>query len=730
LNNVRCFFEPRSIAVAGVSNDSTKVASIIFRKLLDNAERGILKASVYALNPRYQKVLGKDCYLNIGSLPEVPELLVVAIPVDLTHDLVEQAVMAGTKAIVIVTAGFGEAGRKDLEAGIMELARSRGVRILGPNTIGLLDTRTGVDTLFLPETKRLPSGEEISSLLPPLKGGVVIISQSGHLGEIVAEELRANDIGVRALIGVGNQMDVSVEDLLFHFADDDETKVMAVYLEGLKDGRRFLRMASAAAKKKPIVVFKLGKTQAGARAALTHTASMVGDYGVYRAAFQEAGLLEAKSLPELVDFCVAFSLSPPASGDRILIITNAGGTGAIAADESEALGLKVNRPSQGTLAKLNEKFRDASFINIVTLSNPLDLTAMATTDEFVSVSKMLFESNEYDLLLVVPTHQPPTIEYTIAERVERVLAGTGKPVCACTMGTSELAQRLHLEFLGKGIPSYRSPERAVRALWALSEYAKGKKMSPWSASLVESDKETWLAQRIGPLMEPDASRLLEDYSIPRARSAVMVSADDAGRAESAVGYPAACKLLSRDLQHKTEKGGVALNIRDRGQLLANFNRLKALASSSAIEFDGVLVQEMVEGIEVIMGCIRDGTFGPVVIFGIGGVLTELIKDYATALAPVSKEKAKEMLLSIRSTPLLQGYRKGMTADIDELAEVLSRFSRILPENPSIEELEVNPLIIRGDRMAAVDVRASVRRPSSVAAHGSAVGDAAPEDLER
>ncbi|HVP23871.1 MAG TPA: acetate--CoA ligase family protein [Conexivisphaerales archaeon] len=720
-NDIGGFFEPRSVAVAGVSEDPEKVASIIYRKLVRNAQSGELKASVYALNPRYRSVFGHRCYPDIRSLPEVPELVVAAIPVESVRGLVGEAAKAGTKAIVIVTAGFGEAGRKGLESEILELARRGGVRILGPNTIGLLDTRTGMDTLFLPETKKLPSGEELPSLLPPIKGDVVIVSQSGHLGEIIGEELRANGVGVRAIVGVGNQLDVSVEDLLAFFADDDETKVMTVYLEGLKDGRRFLRMASEAAKKKPVVVLKLGRTRAGARAAVTHTASMVGDYGIYREAFREAGLIEARSLPELVDMCTAFSLSPPASGDRVLIITNAGGTGAIAADESEILGLKVNPPSPRLLARLKRRFRDSSFMNIVSLSNPLDLTATATTNEFVAVSKMLIGSGEYDLLLVVPTHQPPTIEYSIAERMERELKAAGKPVCVCTMGTSELANRLHAQFLGHGVPSYRSPERAVKALWALSEYAKAKRLPPWSVPPTRTGSAARAVSRRGPVERADLDRLMARYSVPLPKSMVMTSKKEAPKEESTVGYPAACKLLSVALQHKSEKGGVILGIRNRRELLGAFEKLRGLAKASGVPFEGMLVQEMVSGIEVIMGSVRDATFGPVVIFGLGGVLTELLQDFATAIAPVSKEKAREMILSVRTAPVLQGYRGGPKVDVERLAELLARFSKILTENPSIEELEVNPMIVRGDRIVAVDVRGRAGSSSGIPGERRAPG---------
>ncbi|HMD78453.1 MAG TPA: CoA-binding protein, partial [Nitrososphaerales archaeon] len=339
--NIRRFFEPKSVAVAGVSVDPGKMASIIFANLRENAAKGLLKASVYPVNPAHRRVGGVRCYPSVRSLPEVPDLLIIAVPVSLTLPVVKEAAEAGVKAAVVVTSGFAEAGRKDLEMELARTASDSGMRILGPNTIGLLDTRSGVDSLFLPRTKPLPGGRNVASLIRPRKGSVAIITQSGHLGETISEELAANGVGLRAIVGTGNQADVSVEDLIGYFADDDHTKVIALYLEGVLDGRRFMRESARAANRKPVVVLKVGKTSVGAKAALTHTASMAGDYEAYQAAFRQSGLIEVPDIEGLVDACIAFSLLPPVSGKSLAILTNAGGVGAIAADEAQRLGLDV-----------------------------------------------------------------------------------------------------------------------------------------------------------------------------------------------------------------------------------------------------------------------------------------------------------------------------------------------------------------------------------------------------
>ena len=710
MNGVESFFAPRSIAIAGVSVNPSKVASVIFSNLIRNARSGLLKASVYAINPRYRKIGDEPCYRDVDSLPEVPELFVVAVPLGLTVDLVRQACNRGSKAIIIITGGFGEAGHEDLEAEIRSITSAKGVRVLGPNTIGLLDTTSGVDTLFLPTTKKLPSGREVVSLNPPSKGGVVIVTQSGHLGEIIAEELGANQIGVRALVGVGNQLDVSIGDVVEHFADDPQTKVVALYLEGLKDGRRFLREVSRAAKSKPVVVFKLGKSQAGARAALTHTASMVGDYQVYCSAFRKAGLLEAETLEDLVDYCTALSLAPAASGNRILIITNAGGSGAIAADRSDRTGLRVEPLSDRTVSGIRSAFADSSFIRIVSLNNPLDLTATATTEEFVAISEYLVTSPDYDLMVVVPTHQPPSIEYDIVEGIVKVAKKTKKPVVVCIMGTSELAHMLHSEFLSNGVASFPSPERAIGALWALVQSQKLRAGISPPEELRSDDRISWLKERNGFLLQLDASRLLAEYGIDSGRWIVASSKEDLAKAVRTIGFPLVCKLLSKDLIHKTEKNAVRLNVKSRAELASTFEELRALAAQSKLHFDGVLVQEMLEkGVEMILGSLRDPTFGPTVILGMGGVYTEVLKDFAMGVAPVDESEAADMIASLRMRTLLRGFRNLRKTDEAALAAVVAKFSRMLVENPSLKEAEINPLIAVGGRMVAVDSRIIVRQ---------------------
>ncbi len=700
---MKSFFEPKSVAVAGVSTDPDKMGSIIFSNLRANRKKGLLKARVYALNPAHDHIGDEPCYASVSALPEVPELLIVAVPESLTPRLMRAAARAGVKAAVMVTSGYAEAGKGDVEKAIGRDAAKHGMRILGPNTIGLQDTRSGVDSLFLRPTKKLPDGSEIVSLLSPLEGGVVIITQSGHLGETISAELASNGVGIRALVGTGNQLDVSVEDVLQYFVDDPYTKVMAVYLEGLRDGRRFIQVAQHASRRKPVVVFKAGKTDVGARAALTHTASLVGNYDVYRAAFSKAGVVEAGSLQDLVDFSIALSMLPAASGERLVILTNAGGVGAIAADEAQKGGLRVNPLSEGAKARLRSEFEGRPFVANASFGNPVDLTASATTDEFVRATRSAMKLPECDLLMLMPTHQAPAIDYDVGQRLAGVVAGSAKPTAVAVIGQDPMAGKIHGEFMSKGIPSFPTPERAVRALTAAATYAKIRAGTSAPRGLHRKGARRF-ARRSGPLDTQETSRLLRSYGINEPRSVVVRSPRDFKNL-ARLDYPVACKLLSEGVLHKTEAGGVLLDVPDVEGAKSAFRKFRRSAERKGARFRGMLVQVMVgRSVELILGGTRDPTFGPVVVYGLGGIYTEVLRDYTLKVAPVSPGDVRASLSQGRLGTILGGYRGGPKVDVGRLAKVISAFSRIMLENPEINQMEINPLMAGEDGALAVDAR--------------------------
>ena len=706
LRGMTSFFEPKSIAVAGVSADQNKLGSIVFTNLVENQKKGILKASVYALNPAHDRIGDQTCYPSIEALPEIPELLIVAIPEAQTLALIRAAAREGVKAAIMITGGYAETGKAGVEEEIGKAAAKNGMRILGPNTIGLVDTWSGVDSLFLRPAKTLPDGSQVESMLKPLRGEVAVVTQSGHLGEVVAEELAASGVGVRAIVGTGNQLDVSVEDVIDYFAGDKHTRVISVYLEGLRDGRRFMGVAARAARRKPLVVFKVGKTSVGAQAALTHTASLVGDYEVYQAALRQSGAIEARSLQELVDFSVSLLMLPPTKGKRLAIVTNAGGVGAIAADEAAALGLKVEPLAGDARREVQSAFSGEAFMDNASLGNPVDLTASVSSDQFVRVVELVAARPEFDLVLVLPTHHAPGMEYDVAGKLSEVIKQSSKAVACCVIGHSEFASRIHMEFMSKGIPSFPTPERAVRALATAPEYAASKKAA-WEASIPA--RRPWrFTRKRGALRPEEVSNLLRSYGIEEPKSTIVMKAKDLQRLEK-VGFPVVCKLLSPGALHKTELGGVTLDVRDVGEAELALERFQRVAAKERVRFDGMLVQEMVKGgVELLLGGARDPTFGPVVVLGLGGVYAELLRDYRLALSPVTAREARRMLIGEGLAKAIGGYRGGPRVKTSRLCDLVSAFSRIMVDNPSIEQMEVNPLIATQNRILAADTRVMLR----------------------
>jgi acetyltransferase len=470
-----------------------------------------------------------------------------------------------------------------------------------------------------------------------------------------------------------------------------------------------METAANAARKKPLVVFKVGKTSVGARAALTHTASLVGDYEVYRAALRQSGVIEAGSLQEIVDYSVSLLMLPRTSGRRLVVVTNAGGVGAIAADEAAELGLKVEPPSPGARRKLLSAFEGEAFVSNASFGNPVDLTASVTTDQFVRAVEVVAGLDEYDLVLVLPTHHAPGMGYDVAKKLGDVIGRAGKPAVSCVIGNSELSSKIHMELMARGFPSFPTPERGVRALAVVPEYAEARNKG-WSPETFPKGNQRRFGRKRGPLPPREVSSLLRSYGINEPRSLIVSSEEDLRKLKG-FEFPAACKLLSEGVLHKTDIGGVVTNVQNELEAERIFSRFRRLASKKSIRFEGMLVQEMVRnGVELILGGTRDPTFGPVVVLGLGGIYTELLREYGLAVAPVTEQVVRRMLIDEKVGRALRGYRGGARVNVGRLCEVVSRFSRIMVENPSISQMEVNPLIATKDKVLSVDARVILEQP--------------------
>ncbi len=704
--SIEAFFTPRGIAVVGVSADPNKPSSAVFKRLLENKEAGLLRVPLYPVNPKYKEVGGHKVYPSVSAIEGDVDLAIISIPAELTPRIIEDCGRKGVKAVVVISGGFAESGRKDLEDELVSTARRYGIRVMGPNTIGLLDPYTGVDTLFLPRRKRLSTGEELESLPEPKRGNLAIITQSGALGEIIMDTLSKSGVGIRALIGVGNQADLGVEEFMEYFAEDDKTRTILLYLEGIRDGRKFMKSAYRASQRKPVIVLKAGKTGAGARAAFTHTASMVGNIEVYRGVFRQLGIVEARDIEELVDFGKAFSFLDLPRGRRLLIVSNAGGAAVLAADMAPQYGLQLPALGEEEKRRLEELKERGVILPMVVASNPIDLTGSATNEAMIEAYRTLAFSDRFDMHLIIPTHQPPTLDERVIHEVAKVMREAGKPLVGCELGESEWSKLFRRMMDEAGIPSYPTPERAVRALYGLTLYRRKKFLE---FELAREDRLKWLPE--GEMEMETASRVLREYGIKMPEGGLARTPEEASRMAEGIGFPVVLKAKVAGVSHKTEVGGVVLGLRNGQEVERAFREVSERVSAAGLDFRGGYVQRMVSGIEVILGSIRDEQFGPIVTVGVGGIYTELLKDISVRAAPVSKEEALEMLEELRLKRLLEGFRGMEGVNKHLLAGLIERFSRILPENPSIVQMEINPLICRGREFYAVDVRGLIQRVS-------------------
>lgn len=438
--------------------------------MVTNRKRGTFKGRVYLVNPKHDEIIGEKCYPSLSDLPEQVETVLVVIPAPGVPALIEEAGKSGAKAAIVISSGFAEIGNKSLELEMAKAAQAHGVRIIGPNCLGVYDAYTGMDTLFLPENKFLSDGREVVATPRPRPGSISFLTQSGAFGAAALDYMAGNGLGIRSFVSYGNRCDVTEDELLLYYENDPKTKVVLMYVEGLAKGREFLWRAKETSKRKPIVALKSGRTEAGTRAAVSHTAALAGRDQIYDGAFKQAGIIRATTVEELFDFGRALALQPPAPIENVAVITNAGGPGIIAADALEESGLTLLQFPDRIKSKLTDYKAKKLLLPIQSGFNPLDLTAEATSDMFVLVIETVLADPEIGGLLLIPTHQTPTILDDVVEKIAKTVRKYGKPVTVCDMGAAEMAQTMLRGYEKRGVPSFDVPDRAARALWALSYY--------------------------------------------------------------------------------------------------------------------------------------------------------------------------------------------------------------------------------------------------------------------
>lgn len=470
LQNLDAFFNPRSVAVIGATKKEDKAGYVIFKNLATNKQRGILKAELYAVNPNEQSIFDIKCYPTLTDCPGEVELIVIIVPGKAVPGVMEEAIKKNTKAAIIISAGFKEVGNAELEDQVVAVAKRGGIRILGPNCLGVFYSKTGIDTLFLPETKTLSTGKDVVATPRPLPGNIAMITQSGAFGSAALDYLSGRQMGVSKFVSFGNKCDVNESDILAYLKEDAETSVMLVYLEDIKNGGEFIKIAKETTLRKPVVVIKSGKSSAGARAAASHTGAIAGSDKIYDAAFQQSGIIRAKDMAEFFDAGKALAMQEPALGNNMGILTDAGGPGVMTVDECEILGLTVNKFSDDILAKFQNLKDTNQILKIAATSNPVDLTGSVVDDQFTVSADLMFQDPEIDGIIFLGLHHMPGLREKYIEGVAGVAAKYKKPIVMVDIGETEMALYTRSRFDKLGVPSYGSPEEASRAMKALVTY--------------------------------------------------------------------------------------------------------------------------------------------------------------------------------------------------------------------------------------------------------------------
>jgi len=472
IKEMKLFFEPESVVVVGASRNPNKPGYVIFRNFLINRKRGIFKGKVYPVNQNAKEVLGERCYPSVLDVPSRIDLLVVAVPAEVVPRVLEEAGRKGVRAAIIISSGFSEVGNYYLEEEVKRVIQASGIRTIGPNGLGVYDSYSGVDTLFLPETRVLTTGDEVVATPRPMAGNISMISQSGAFSLAALDYFAGRQMGISKMVSFGNKIDVGEPETLTYLSEDEKTRVILLYVEGIERGREFLETARKVTLKKPIVALKTGRTEAGARAARSHTGAMVGTGEVYKAAFLQAGIIQVRDMNEFFNAAKALASQPPVKGDRIGLLTDAGGPAVMAIDECEIRGLRVEPFTNKTIEKLTRLKKEGIIPSFAAIQNPIDLTGSATSEMFEECMRILLKDEAIDAIILIGLHHVPTLKEDYVDRIAKLATSHVKPIVACDIGETEMALYVRSRFDKLGIPAFASPEAAVEAMDALVKYGR------------------------------------------------------------------------------------------------------------------------------------------------------------------------------------------------------------------------------------------------------------------
>jgi acetyl coenzyme A synthetase (ADP forming)-like protein len=687
------FFNAKGVAILGASSKPNKLSYGILENLLQHGYKG----EVYPINPNADNILGKHAYPSIADVPDPVELAVIVLPVGMVLESLEQCGARGVKAVTIVTGGFREVGEngKKLEDQCLQIARRYDMRIIGPNCVGTMAIHTGLNSTFI---KGMPD-----------LGPIAFISQSGAICGGVVDLVLESHFGFSYFTSLGNEMDVTETDMLEYVAKDPQVKVIAMYVEEVKDGPRFMDVARKVSREKPIVLLKGGKNNAGAKAISSHTGSMAGSYTAYQAAFKQAGVIEVETLADLFNLAWAFGCQELPAGNKVAIATNAGGAAALAADALALYGMDLATISPEVQETLRTKLNPSAQV-----SNPIDMLGGAEPQDYEWALGQVSLDPNVDALHPILVPQSLVDTMGVAKAWVKIAKQTHKTFLTCLMGARS-AREATAYLNQQRVPSYQYPDQGPRVFGGMLQYKnliQKTNFQPlrYSASaLGKQNVEDVLVSGPSSFGEEETRKILQAYEIPVVPGGLARNADEAVHIGDQVGYPVVLKISAEGILHKSDSGGITLNLKNAAELRVAYDRLidhvRQIAPKSQIY--GAMVEKMApKGLELIVGLKRDATFGPMILFGSGGVLVEMFKDVAVGIAPLSKEDTIAMINNTAAGKMIQGFRGSAKLDQQALIETISRLGQLAIDHPAIHEIEINPLILypQGQGALALDSR--------------------------
>ena len=699
IKKLNSIFKPQRIALIGASNNPKSVGGIVLKNLVGAGFNGV----IYPINPKREAVMGITCFPDVKSLPKTPDLAVIMTGAQFVPGLIRECGEAGVNGVVIISAGFKECGGpgKELEEQVKaEVAKFPEMRVIGPNCLGFIVPGLNLNVSFADGM--------------PEKGHVAFISQSGALCTSVLDWAYEAKIGFSYFVSIGNAMDVSFGDLIDYFGQDPNTKSIVLYVESIADARAFMSAARAFARKKPIIVYKSGRFPESAAAAASHTGAMASEDSIYDAVFRRAGVARVYNIGNIFDFTDLIGRKRVPKGSGLALVTNAGGPGVMATDALIAQGGKLVKLSDTTMKSLNDYLPP-----FWSHGNPIDVLGDAPPARFAEATRIVLEDENVDAVLVVLTPQAMTAPTETARAIIEISEKTSKMIMAAWLGGASMKEGIDL-FNNAGIPAYTTPEQAIDAFMILSKYSKNlellfetPKEIPVSFSYDRDELRQKFLNDVFPkaeiLSEDDSKLLINDYGITTTHPTVAKNEDEAVKIANEKGYPVVLKIHSPDITHKSDSGGVALNIKNDEMVRVAYRTMLETVGQRVPDarIEGITIQKMIktkDAVELILGIKKDPVFGTVMLVGMGGTSAELFKDRRLEFPPLNERLARRMIESLKIYPLLTGYRGTKTKNVDKLIEVLIRLSYLAADYPEIKELDINPVLVTPDDVIALDAR--------------------------